>query len=88
MANYIPANITDKSIESLRQIQGNLDKGAQDAAAQGNKYMAGVYIELLSIVSKKVLKLQARVTRDRMAAHRRAHKGITATEPVDDIDQA
>lgn len=88
MATRTPANITEKSIESLRSIQGNLDKGARDAASQGDKYMASVYIELLAIVSAKVLKLQARMTRERLAAHRKAHKGIIAPVYADDIEQA
>lgn len=63
--------ITPEDMESLRDLQAKLDTSAQDAAHNGNLYMHSLYVELLALVSKRVLKVTARRSRDLLADHRK-----------------
>ena len=77
--------ITPEDMESLRDLQAKLDTSVQDAAQKGNLYMHSLYVELLALVSKRVLKVTARRSRDLLAEHRKTGQGIrTSPQLVSD----
>lgn len=88
----IPANITPASLEALNRLRSGLSQSASEALNAKDAYMHGVYTELLALVSRKVLKAQARMAREQVAAHRRQHKDLRKQSQVDafndDVDNA
>ncbi len=68
--------VTPQALESLQKLRTNLYESATAALNARDSYMHGVYTELLAIVSRKVVKTQARMSREQVASHRKQHQQL------------
>ena len=86
--NQPQAAVTPQALESLQKLRINLHESAAAAMANKDAYMHGVYTELLAIVSKRVVKTQARMAREQVASHRKQHKDLRRNALPNDATSA